>query len=163
MPSFDVVSQVDMQEVDNAVNQVRKELNHRYDFRNSKSEVQFERGSNITLVADDSMKLKALASMLNEKMAKRGVGVRALDYKEPESSVGTSLKQKIEIKQGISRENAKKIVKIIKDEKLKKIQAQIQQDQIRVTGPKKDDLQSVIELLKTKVDNLELQFVNFQD
>lgn len=161
MPSFDVVSKVDMQEVDNAVNQVKKELGNRYDFRGSKSEITLDKES-ITLVAEDNMKLQAMTEILNQKIAKRGVGIRALDYKDPEEATGMSVRQKVLIKQGISQDDGKKIVKLIKEEKLKKIQAQIQQDQVRVTGPKRDDLQEVIALLKDKVD-LELQFVNFKD
>ena len=161
MPSFDVVSKVDMQEVDNAVNQARKEISTRYDFRNSKSTIDFDK-TKILLFADDKMKLQAMTDILNQKMAKRGVGVRSLDYKEPEQAMGGAYRQTIEIKQGISTEEGKKIVKLIKDSGLKKIQAQIQQEQVRVTGPKRDDLQGVITLLKDKVE-LELQFVNFKD
>lgn len=161
MPSFDAVSRVDMQEVDNAVNQARKEINTRYDFRGSKSEITVENDT-ITLLADDKMKLSAMTDILNQKMVKRGVGVRALDYKEIEEASGSMLRQKIAIKQGISTDDARGIVKLIKEAKLKKIQAQIQQDQVRVTGAKKDDLQEVIALLRKEV-KLELQFVNFKD
>ena len=161
MPSFDVVSRVDMQEVDNAVNQARKEIDTRYDFRGAKCSIDFDKES-IILAASDKMKLQAMTDILNQKMVKRGVGVRSLDYKEPESAMGGSLRQKIELKQGISSDDAKKIVKLIKEKNLKKIQAQIQQDQIRVTGPKRDDLQAVISILKAEVA-LELQFVNFKD
>jgi uncharacterized protein YajQ (UPF0234 family) len=108
------------------------------------------------------MKLRAMTDILNEKIAKRGVGVRALDYKEPEDAAGGTLRQRIELKQGISTDNGKKIVKWIKDLGLKKIQAQIQQDQVRVTAPKKDDLQAVIKMLRANTE-LELQFVNFKD
>jgi cyclic-di-GMP-binding protein len=161
MPSFDIVSQVDLQEVDNAVNQAIKELSNRYDFRNSKSTIEYNK-QDITLIADDEMQLRALKEILNQKIAKRGVGIRALDYKTPEKGAGGSMRQKIEIKQGISTDDARNIVKLIKEQKLKKIQAQIQQDQVRVQGDKKDSLQTVIELLKKSVD-LELQFVNFKD
>lgn len=161
MPSFDVVCKVDMQEVDNAVNQVKKELQTRYDLKNSKCTIELDKES-ITILADDKMKLAALTEILNQKIAKRGVGVRALDYKDPEDASFGALRQKILIKQGISQEDAKKIVKLIKEEGLKKIQAQIQQDQVRVTGPKRDDLQGVIALLKEKIQ-LEMQFVNFKD
>ncbi|MCC6932950.1 MAG: YajQ family cyclic di-GMP-binding protein [Deltaproteobacteria bacterium] len=161
MPSFDVVSRVDMQEVDNAVNQTKKEINGRYDFRNSKSKVELEKEA-ITITADDDMKLKAIQEILSQKIAKRGVGVRALDFKEAEKATGMMLKQKVMIKQGISQDDGKAIVKLIKEAGLKKIQAQIQQDQVRITGPKKDDLQEVIKLLREKV-KLELQFVNMKD
>jgi cyclic-di-GMP-binding protein len=161
MPSFDIVSRVDMQEVDNAVNQALKEIRNRYDFRSSKSTIEFDKKS-ITLLADDTMKLKALRDTLSEKIAKRGVGVRALDFKDPEEASGSMLRQKIEIKQGISTDDGRTIVKLIKDANLKKVQAQIQQEQVRVTGPKRDDLQSVIALVKANTQ-LELQFVNFKD
>jgi uncharacterized protein YajQ (UPF0234 family) len=161
MPSFDVVSRVDMQEVDNAVNQVIREMQQRYDFKNSKSSVEFDKKA-IILHAEDKMKLRAMTEMLNEKIAKRGVGVKALDYKDPEEATGGTYRQQVEIKQGISTDDGKKIAKMIKEANLKKVQAQIQGDQVRVTGPKRDDLQEVIQLLKTNV-NLELQFVNFKD
>ena len=161
MPSFDVVSEVDLQEVDNAVNQAIKEISHRYDLKNSKSKIEHEKSS-ITLHADDDMKLKALQDILNQKMAKRGIGLRALKYKEPEPSAGTMLKQQIEIITGIKTDDAKGIVKLIKAQGFKKVQAQIQQDQVRVSGPKKDVLQEVIQLLESDV-KLELQFVNFKD
>jgi len=161
MPSFDVVSEVDLQEVDNAVNQARKELNNRYDFRGSKSEIQLDK-SNIKLVADDDMKLKALTEILKQKMVKRGVGVRTLEFNATEKTSNGMLKQAILIKQGISIDECRNIVKLIKDQKLKKVQAQIQQNQVRVSAPKKDDLQAIMGLLKEKV-TLELQFVNFKD
>ena len=161
MPSFDVVSRVDMQEVDNAVNQARKEIATRYDFRSGKSEIQFDKKA-ITLIADDKMRLEAMVEILNQKMVKRGIGVRSLDYKEPEGATGMMLRQAVELRQGISTDDGRKIVKTIKDAKLKKIQAQIQDDQVRVTGPKRDDLQDVMKLLKAEIE-LELQFVNFKD
>lgn len=161
MPSFDVVSRVDMQEVDNAVNQAKKELETRYDFRGSTSKIELN-DETITLNAEDSMKLKALAEILTQKMAKRGVGLKALDFNEPESAHLGTLRQKILIKQGIKQEDAKKITKLIKESNLKKIQAQIQGDQVRISGAKKDDLQEVMSLLKQDIP-LELQFVNFKD
>lgn len=161
MPSFDVVSRVDMQEVDNAVNQARKEIATRYDFRSGKSEIQFDKKA-ITLIAEDKMRLEAMVEILNQKMVKRGIGIRSLDYKEPEGASGMMLRQTVELKQGISTDDGRKIVKTIKDAKLKKIQAQIQDDQVRVTAPKRDDLQEAIKLLKAEIE-LELQFVNFKD
>ena len=161
MPSFDVVSRVEMQEIDNAVNQAKRELENRYDFKGSKSSIEQD-NETITLVADDKMKLQALEDILKQKMTKRGVGVKSLDFKEPEDASLGSLRQKVQIKQGISQEDGKKIVKLIKDQKYKKVQAQIQQDQVRVNGPKRDILQDVISLLKENVE-LELQFVNFKD
>ena len=165
MPSFDVVSKVDMQEVDNAVNQVRKEISTRYDFRNSKSSVELDKTPNkevITINADDKMKLDAITDMLNQKMAKRGVGVRALDYQEEEQAMGGSIRQKVLIKQGIQTEDGKKINKMIKELGLKKVNSQIQQEQVRVNGPSRDDLQTIIAAIKSSIE-LELQFVNFKD
>ena len=161
MPSFDVVSIVDMQEVDNAVNQTKKEINTRYDFKGSKAEITVD-DEQITLLAEDNMKLEAMNQMLKQKMVKRGIGVRSLDFQEPQPASGDAVRQTVKIKQGIETDDAKKMVKLIKDQKMKKIQAQIQQDQVRVTGAKRDDLQTVIAFLKENVD-LELQFVNFRD
>jgi cyclic-di-GMP-binding protein len=161
MASFDIVSRVDMQEVDNAVNQVRREIQTRYDFRSGKSTIEFDKNS-IILLGEDSMKLKALREMLNEKIAKRGVGVRVLDYAEPESAAGGTFRQVVTIKQGISTDDARAMVKIVKELNMKKVQAQIQQDQVRVIGSKKDDLQAAIKTLRERT-NLELQFVNFKD
>lgn len=162
MPSFDVVSKVDMQEVDNAINQTRKEIETRYDFRGSKSKIEYDK-EQITLHADDEMKLKAITEILNQKMIKRGVGIRALDYKEAEEATGGSLRQIVMIKQGINQDSGRNIVKIIKNLGIKKVQAQIQDDQVRVTGPKRDDLQAVIAGLKQEVKDLDLQFVNFRE
>jgi len=161
MPSFDVVSKVDMQEVDNAINQAKRELENRYDFKGSKSAIEHENQA-ITLTAEDKMKLSALNDILRQKMSKRGVGLKSLVYSDPEDAQLGMLRQKIEVKQGINQEEAKKITKLIKEKKLKKVQAAIQGDQVRVTGPKRDDLQTVISLLKEEIP-LELQFVNFKD
>ena len=162
MPSFDVVSKVDMQEVDNAVNQAKKEVATRYDLKNSKSSIELDKTS-IILLAEDNMKLKALVEILSQKAAKRNIGLRSLDFQEPEKAGGDSLRQRVLIKQGISVDNGRKMVKLIKDMKLKKVQAQIQDEQLRVSGPKRDDLQQVISLLKKEITNLELQFVNYRD
>ena len=162
MPSFDVVSKVDMQEVDNAVNQTRKEIQTRYDFRGSKTELTIEEEEAIMILADDNMKLNAVVEILKAKIAKRNVGVRALDFQEPERAGGDMLRQKVAIKQGISTDDGKKIAKQVKELGMKKVQAQIQGDQVRVTGPKRDDLQVVMKAIREKTD-LELQFVNFKE
>lgn len=162
MPSFDVVSKVDMQEADNAVNQSKKELLTRYDFRGSKSTIELDKEGIITVIADDEMKLAAISEILSQKMSKRGISPKSLDFKDPEGASGGTQRQKIHVKQGLSQDEGKLIVKIIKDKKLKKIQAQIQQDQVRVTGPKRDDLQEVIAILKSDCE-LPLQYVNFKD
>lgn len=161
MPSFDAVSKVDMQEIDNAINQAKKEIATRYDFRSGKSQIEFDKNE-IILIAEDKMKLQAMTEILNQKMIKRGIGLRSLDYKEAETATGGSLRQTVQIKQGISTEDAKKISKLVKELNLKKVQAQIQGDQVRVTGPKRDDLQEVIGMLKSQAE-VELQFVNFKD
>ncbi len=164
MPSFDVVSQVNFQEVDNAVNQALKELAQRYDFRGSKSTIEFDKqGKKIILLADDDMKLKALREILNQRMVKRGIGVRVLDYGEPTLAAGEALRQAVSIKEGVSGDDARRIAKLVKELKLKSVQAEIQQDQVRVRGPKKDDLQRAIQEIKAQVSDLELQFVNFKD
>lgn len=162
MPSFDVVSEIDLPEVENALNQSRKELDTRYDFRGSKAEINYEH-PDIKLKAEDDMKIEALRQILAQKMSKRGVSLKSLKFGEIEDSAGSMRLLPIKLIQGISTEEAKKITKSIKDQKLKKIQASIQGDQIRVTSPKRDDLQGVIEFLKKEVTHLELQFTNFRD
>lgn len=163
MPSFDVVSEVDLQEVDNAINQSKKELETRYDFRGSKANIDWDKEGSISITAEDDMKIEAIRAIINQKMVKRGISLRCLESGSVEDSGGMMKKLQITIKQGISTEEGKKLVKLIKDKKLKKVQAQIQQEQVRVTGPKRDDLQAVISILKEEVTNLELQFVNFRD
>lgn len=164
MPSFDIVSEVNLQEVDNAINQVRKEIETRYDFKGSIAEIKFlEKDSKLELLADDKMKLQALTEILNQKMSKRGISLKSLDYKDPEKASGDALRQSVILKQGIGSDDAKKLVKKIKEIPVKKVQAQIQDDQVRVTAPKRDDLQAVIQALKTSVDDIDLQFTNFRD
>jgi len=162
MPSFDVVSEIDFAEVENALNQAKKELDTRYDFRGSKAEIKYEQPE-ITLKAEDDMKIDALKQILTQKMTKRGISLKSLQFGELTDSAGSMRQQPIKLIQGISTEEAKKITKSIKEKKLKKIQASIQGEQIRVTGPKRDDLQGVIEFLKAEVTHLELQFTNFRD
>lgn len=161
MPSFDVVSKVDMQEVDNAVNQVKKELATRYDFRGTSSEIdRDEKG--ITLRSGDKEHLNAAYKVLMEKFVKRGVSLKSLDPQEPEPAAKQSMRQLIQIKDGIPTEKGKELVKLIKDAKLK-VQAQIQDEQVRVTGKNKDDLQATIRLLRGSDVQLDLQFINFRD
>ncbi|MCL4156005.1 UNVERIFIED_CONTAM: hypothetical protein GTU68_001090 [Idotea baltica] len=162
MPSFDVVSEVDTQEVDNAVNQAQKEMATRYDFKGSKSELKLD-DNVISIIADDSMKLKAITEIISQKMTKRGISTRSLDFGPKDEATGGMIRQKLTIKQGISSEEAKKIVKQIKEQKFKKVQAQIQGEQLRVTGPKRDDLQAVMSFLKENVSEVDLQFNNFRD
>jgi uncharacterized protein YajQ (UPF0234 family) len=160
MPSFDIVSTVDMQEVDNAVNQTIKEIAQRYDFKKTKSEVTLEKDS-IKVLADDDFKLKAIIDILQSKFVKRSISVKALQYGKAEPASGGMVRQTITIQQGISKEKGKEIIALIKETKLK-VQGQIQEDQVRVTGKSIDELQETIKLLKNKDLGVELQFVNFR-
>ena len=158
--SFDVVSEVDMQEVDNAVNQAIKEIGTRYDFRGSKSEISLE-GDTIKLIGDDEYKLGAVVDVLKGKMVKRNVSIKNLEFGKVEAASGATVRQLVTIKKGISQKNAKKVTKAIKDMKIK-VQASIQGDQVRVSGKDKDDLQAVIQMLKNLDVPVELQFTNFR-
>ncbi|MCD5405190.1 MAG: YajQ family cyclic di-GMP-binding protein [Desulfotomaculum sp.] len=158
--SFDVVSKIDMQEVKNAVNQTNKEISQRYDFRNSKAEVVLEEDT-VKILADSDFQLKSVIDILQSKLIRRKVAVKNLEYGKVESASGGMVRQNISIKQGIDDKTAKKIVKDIKSLKLK-VQAKIMEDQLRVSGKKKDDLQKVIQFLKGNDYGLELQFVNFR-
>ncbi len=158
--SFDVVSKVNMQEVDNAVNQCIKEINQRFDFKDSKTQIDLN-GSEIKILTEDDFKLKSVIDILKTRLIKRAVPIKNLDYSKIESASGGFVRQTITIKQGIASEPAKEIVKDIKGLKVK-VQAQIMDDQVRVFGKNKDDLQAVIQLLKTKDYGVELQFVNYR-
>ena len=160
--SFDVVSEVNLQEVDNGVNQAKKELMQRYDFKGSKSSIDFNRDEKkITLIADDDFKLRSLKDILVTRLAKRGVSLKSLNFKEPQQSLGGVLKQETEISTGICRERAKELVAIIKKLNLK-AQAQIENDKVRVISPKKDVLQAVITHLKKLDFPLPLSFCNYR-
>lgn len=158
--SFDVVSQVDMQEMDNAVNQVKKEIDQRYDFRGSNASIELGEGE-VKIAAEDEYKLGAMVDMLRQKMAKRGISLRCLELGKIEPAAKSTVRQQITIKQGISKEDGKKITAAIKATKLK-VTAQIQDDQVRVSGAKKDDLQAVIQMLKTGDFGVDLQFINMR-
>ena len=160
MPSFDVVFKVDMQEVDNAVNQARKEISQRYDFKGTHNEIDFDNDS-ITILGADDYKLNAVVDVLRGKLAKRSVSPTCLDFGKKEPASHGAMRQKINLLQGIDKERGKQIVKAIKESKLK-VQAQIMEDQVRVTGKKIDDLQQIIQLLKGKDFGIELQFVNMR-
>lgn len=162
MPSFDVVSKLDMQEVENALNNARKELATRYDFRGTGTELERDADGSIILRSSDQMHLEAAYKVLMEKMVKRQVSLRALDPQDPEPAAKNSLRQRILLKQGISVEKGKEINKAIKDSKLK-VQSQIQDEQVRVTGKNRDDLQAAIRLLRGQDFGLDLQFTNFRD
>lgn len=160
--SFDVVSEVNMQEVDNAVNQAKKELAQRYDFKGSKASIDLKREEKkIVLVADDDFKLKSLTDILAGKLVKRGVSMKSMTFKEAQKSFGSSLTQEIEITMGIPKEKAKELAAMIKGLGLK-VQPQIEGEKVRVFSPKKDDLQAVIAHLR-KVDfPLALSFTNYR-
>lgn len=158
--SFDVVSKVDLQEVDNAINQTAKEIKQRYDFKNSIAAVSMEEGK-IKIIADDDFKLRSVVDILQTKLIRRQVPLKNLEFGKAEAASGGSVRQLINLKQGIDTEIAKKIVKDIKGLKLK-VQAQILDDQVRVSGKSRDDLQSVISFLKAQNYQLELQFTNYR-
>lgn len=161
MPSFDVVSKVDVQEVKNAVDQVQRELATRYDFKGSKSSVELQELL-IILLADDQMKLKAMQEILRQKLTKRGISLKSVVFEEEKPVGGDMLRQEIKVKQGLSDEERKKINKMIKNTKFR-VTSQIQGDQIRVSGKKRDDLQEVIAFLRAEVKDVELQYTNFRD
>jgi len=161
MPSFDIVSKVDMQEVDNAVNQAIKEIGQRYDFKGSKCQITPEKDS-VKILADDDYKLKAVVDVLQSKFMKRNISIKALQYGKVEQASGGMVRQIITIQQGISKEKARDITNAIKESKLK-VQAQIQDDQVRVIGKNRDDLQDAIQLLKGKDLDVEMQFTNFRE
>jgi uncharacterized protein YajQ (UPF0234 family) len=160
MPSFDVVSVVDLQEVDNAVNQAVREIGQRYDFKGSRTEVVLEKDQ-IRVVTDDEFRLKAVVDVLQSKFVRRGVSLKALQYGKVEPASGGRVRQGIAIQQGICKEKGREIVALVKGTKLK-VQAQIQEEQVRVTGKNIDDLQEVIQLLKSRDLGVDLQFVNMR-
>lgn len=158
--SFDVVSEVDMQEVDNAVNQTVKEINQRFDFRGSKAAISLEEDK-IKVIADDDYKLTSVIDILRTKAVKRGISLKNLDYGKVEAASHGTVRQLITIKKGISKDKGKEIVAAIKESKLK-LQAQIMDDQVRISGKDKDELQKAIALLRQRDFAVELQFVNLR-
>ncbi|MBI5696739.1 MAG: YajQ family cyclic di-GMP-binding protein [Nitrospirae bacterium] len=160
--SFDIVCKVDMQEVDNAVNQVRKEVSQRFDFKGSKSDIVLdkEKGT-LTLTSEDDFKLKSLDDILQSKIIKRGISLRTLNYGKVEQAGGNSVRQVVTLQQGIPQDKAKEIVKIIKNTKLK-VNAAIQKDQVRVSGKSLDDLQAIIAQLKGEDLGIDMQFENYR-
>ena len=160
--SFDIVSEVDLQEMDNAVNQANKELSQRYDFKDSKSSIAYDRKEKkITLVADDAYKLRALTDILATRMAKRHISLKSLKFNEPEKALGGYLRQTVEICMGIDQEKAKELVGIIKGLKLK-VQTQIEGEKIKVSSGKKDELQVVIKHLMGVDFSIPLNFCNYR-
>ena len=160
MPSFDTVSEVDLHEVNNAVDQTNREVSTRFDFKGSCAGVEHKDGK-ITLKADNEFQLGQVKDILHLKLAKRGIDIQSLNESKIETSINQT-RQLIEVQQGIDQDTSRKIVKMIKDKKLK-VQASIQGDKVRVTGKKRDDLQTVISLLKEVELDLPLQFINFRD
>jgi uncharacterized protein YajQ (UPF0234 family) len=158
--SFDVVSKTELQEVSNAVQQAQKELAQRFDFKGSKSSIELA-AEEIVLASDDEGKLRSVKDILESKLVKRGVSLKAMDYGVIEQAMGGTVRQRATIVQGIEIEKAKAIVKAIKEAKLK-VQASIQSDQVRVTGKTKDDLQKAIALVKGKDFGIPLQFTNYR-
>ena len=162
--SFDITSSVDIQEVDNAVNQAKKELAQRYDFKGSKATIDLKKSENlIELVADDAFKMDAVWDVLQTRMIRRGVPVKNLKLSDIETMAGSLVRRKVTLQQGIPSEAAKDIVKFLKDQKLRKVQAAIQGDQLRVSSPSKDDLQSAIAMLRAHDFGVELSFGNYRE
>jgi uncharacterized protein YajQ (UPF0234 family) len=160
--SFDIVSKVDIQEVRNAIDQATKEVRARFDLKDSKSEIKLEDEDKVLqLASENEYKLQAVVEILQQKMVKRGIPLKNLDYGKVEPATGSSVRQKITLKQGIASEKAKDIVRVIKDSK-KKVQATIQGDTVRITGKDRDTLQEVIALLKGKDFGIDMQFTNFR-
>ena len=161
MPSFDIVSEIDMSEADNAVQNVTREISTRYDFKGAKSTIEMKDGL-ITIFADDDLKLRQMHEILQGHMQKRGIEPGSLDYQKDEPAAGQSVRQHVRLKEGIEKELAKKIVKEIKNGKFK-VQVAIQGDELRVTGKKRDDLQEVIAFVKAMKLEQPMQFKNFRD
>lgn len=160
--SFDIVSKVDMQEVDNALNQARKEIVQRYDFKGSVTTIELkEKEMEMIILSDDDFRLKAVIDILQNKFIKRGIPLKALTYGKIEPASGGAVRQTITLQNGIDKENAKLLVKMIKDSKMK-VQAQIMEDQVRVSGKKKDDLQTAIDMVRKADLSFAVQFVNFR-
>lgn len=158
--SFDVVSKTDMQEVSNAIQQAQKELAQRFDFKGSKSSIEMS-GEELVLISDDEGKLRSVKDIVEGRLVKRGVSLKALDYGKIEAAMSGTVRQRAKIVQGIESEKAKAIVKTIKDAKLK-VQASIQSDQVRVTGRSKDDLQKAMALVREQDYGIPLQFTNYR-
>ena len=165
MPSFDVSAEMNWQELDNAINQASKELLQRYDFKAVKCEIKLDqKAKTVTLWCSEDQKLDALNDIFQSKLIKRGISLLALEYKDPEPAFGSSVRQVVIVQAGISKEKGKEVIQSLKDSKLK-VQAQIQDEQVRVTGKSRDDLQSAIAHLRSQQETLKvpMQFGNFRD
>jgi uncharacterized protein YajQ (UPF0234 family) len=163
LASFDVTTGVDLQEVDNAVNQAQKEIAQRYDFKGSKASIEFRRGDGmLVLVADSDFQMTALFDVVQSKLIKRGVPVKNLDIGELKPAGGDTVRREVKLKMALDADTAKQVAAAIKDAKLKKVQAAIQGDQVRVTAPSRDDLQTVIAMLRRGDYGVELKFGNYR-
>lgn len=163
MPSFDVVNQVDLQEISNAINNAQKEIAQRYDFRGSNTAVDFDRKTKLIVVTtEDDMKMEAVREMLVSNMIRRKVEASSLEFKETQPAGGKTLRREVVIKEGIDRDVARDMVKDVKESKIK-VQASIQGEELRVSGKKRDDLQEAIAFLKSKDYGIPLQFINMRD
>ena len=160
MPSFDIVSELDLQEVDNAINQARKEVDGRYDFKGSNSEIQWDK-KEITLLAEDDYKVEQMGSILQTKLHRRGIDIKAVKFEKVEPAGGRMLRQKVTLQQGIDRDAAKEIIQVIKDSKLK-VQAQIADDKLKVTSKSIDELQECIRIVRGGSFAVPLQFNNMR-
>jgi uncharacterized protein YajQ (UPF0234 family) len=159
--TFDIVSKVDLQEVSNAIQNALKEIHTRFDLKNTKSDIQLEGKEAIVLASADEYKLKAVNDILQSKLVKRGVPLKALNYGSVEPAAGSTVRQRVTMQQGIPIEKAREIVKVVKDSK-KKVQASIQGDMVRVSGKDRDTLQEIIALLKQKDFGIDMQFTNYR-
>jgi len=163
MPSFDVVSKINMQEVDNAVNSVHREIGNRYDFKGAKFSIELKQKENLIILTSDSeYRLEAIRDSLKVFGTKRGIDVKAFDFQKEEKAGGDMMRQEIKLRNGIEQEVAKQITKQIKDAKLK-VQASIKGDEVRIDGKKRDDLQEAIALLRAGTYDIPLQFINFRE
>ena len=161
--SFDITSTIDLQEVDNAINQARKEVAQRYDFKNSKAAIEFNRADGaLTLVADDEFKMNALWEIVQTRLVRRSVPIKNFQLGPIEQAAGSTVRRAITLQQGIPTDAAREIVKFLKDQKLKRVQAAIQADQVRVSSPSKDELQTVMQLLRDQDFGVALQFGNYR-
>ena len=158
--SFDIACKLDMQEVSNAINQATREIETRYDLKGTKNEIVQEK-MDIVITAPDDMKLKAVLDILQSKLHRRGIDLKALTIKDPESAAGSTLRQRITLQDGVPIEKAREIVRLIKDSKIR-VQVSIQEKQVRVAGKNRDDLQAVIAIVKAKDLGIALQFINYR-
>jgi len=158
--SFDIACKIDMQEVTNAINQAQREIETRYDLKGTKNEILQEK-SDIVMTSADDMKLRAVLDIVQSKLHRRGIDLKALTVKDPEPAAGGAVRQHIVLQDGIPQEKAKEIVRLIKDSKIR-VQAQIQEKQVRVTGKNRDDLQAVIQLVKGRELGIAVQFTNYR-